>query len=371
MSDYFICPFCLEKHSKKDCVHRCMSNSACRHGVNLQNNNIIPSNSLKVCQNKCDQRFIALCPNSLETGGKVIPTRAMSQSMSIALLGGRNSGKSNYIAVLVNEIKRKMSSVFKCSLMPCDDTTQSRYEDYFYNPIFNKHMALPSTDAGRLDPLLFTLDFNKKTLFGKSIESLLVPLYDTAGENTNSEEALVENVGYIQNAGGIILLLDPFEIDEIASRLEDNNIPKPVNAQKMESILNRIQNVLQRGNNSKIIDIPIAIVLTKLDLLLNYTKLIDSDSVLRKESSHLLNGYFSNREFQAVDNAVRDILRGSTDAQNLFERLEIFKNAAFFAVTSFGCDPTLGDLKKEMKPMRVLDPLLWLLSVKGYIKTGK
>lgn len=371
MADNFLCPFCLKEHKKKDCIYRCTA-ERCLLNVPRDEHNIIPYSSIKVCSKKCDQRFLALCPNQEDGVAKIIPTRAMDQSMSLALLGGRNSGKSNYIAILVNEIKRKMSYIFNCSLMTCDDTTEIRYKSFFYDPIFKDHRPLDSTDAGRQDPLLFTLDFYKKSIFGDSMKSLLLPLYDTAGENMQNETKMVENVNYIQSAGGIILLLDPFEIDEIAEILKINDVKNNVDgATKMEDILNRLQIILQRNDTHKIIETPLAIVLTKLDLLNDSTNLISEDSVLRNESAHLLNGYFSQREFEAVDSAVRDILRGSSDSQNLFMKLKAFKNAAFFAVTSFGCDPNTADLRRSMKPMRVLDPLLWLLSINGYIKTGK
>ena len=367
----FLCPFCLQRHKKSDLIYRCMGR-VCRYDVHKNEFGIVPNKDVGICEKKCDQRIVAICPDPETAGSKIIPNRAMEQSMSIALLGGRNSGKSNYIAILVNEIKRKMSGRFDSSLMPCDDTTEARYKAYFYDPIFKNHRALESTDSGRQDPLLFTMDFYKKKFGGKTaIESLLLPLYDTAGENMASDDKLASNVNYIKSAGGMIILLDPFEIEEIAVRLEDNGIPGRVNATSMEEVLDRVEKILEGNDTGKIIDIPVAIVLTKLDLLNDYTDLVPDDSVLRQESAHLDYGYFSKREQKAVGTAVRDLLIGCDQTNNLFNKLRRFKNAEFFAVSSFGCDPTVGDLKSSMKPLRVLDPLLWLLSINGYIDSGK
>ena len=141
---------------------------------------------------------------------------------------------------------------------------------------------------------------------------------------------------------------------------------------RMEDILNRVQNILQEKKTNKIIETPIAIVLTKMDLVWQFTSLLPEDSILKQPSGHVANGYFSQREFQAVDSAVRRLITSSNDtANNLFKKLEAFRHAAFFAVSSFGCDPSVAELKKQLKPNRVLDPLLWLLAINGYIKTGK
>lgn len=368
----FICPYCLQKHTEADCFYRCTA-STCRFNVPLDEYHRIPIKSLAICQKKCDQRFLAICPDPETQGSKVIPSRAMDQAMSLALLGERNSGKSNYIAVLVNEIKKKMSYTFNCSLMPCDDTTDARYKQFFYDPLFKGFRPLDSTSSGRQDPLLFTMDFYRHGLMGgRRIDSLLLPLYDTAGENMASEEKITKNVNYIKNAGGIILLLDPFEIEEIAEQLRANGIESPRTAVSMEEILNRIQILLQGNDTQKVIETPIAIVLTKLDLLNDYTSLVPPDSILRAESGHLAKECFSQKEFDAVNTAVKELLQSSQDSvSNLFQKLKAFKNAGFFAVSSFGCDPMVGDLRKNLKPQRVLDPILWLLAIKGYIKMGR
>lgn len=366
----FICPFCLKKHNLSTCLYRCDA-ANCPYGAKRDEFGYVKYDSIKkICDKKCSETYKIICPDESTHGSQVIPQRALNQSVSIALLGGRNSGKSNYIAVLVNEIKRKMSGAFNCSLMPCDDSTDTRYQTLFYAPIFKDSMPLASTSAERQQPLLFTLDFYHGRR-ATTIDNLLLPLYDTAGENMESLEKLGTNVNYIKSAGGIILLLDPFEIEEIASQIQAN-VGGQQSVSKMEDILNRVQNILQQKNTKKVIETPIAIVLTKLDLVNDFTSLIPEDSILRQPSAHIGMERFSMREFKAVDSAVRSLIMSSNEtASNLFRKLQGFRNAAFFAVSSFGCDPSVADLKKQMKPQRVLDPLLWLLALNGYIRTGK
>jgi hypothetical protein len=50
--------------------------------------------------------------------------------------------------------------------------------------------------------------------------------------------------------------------------------------------------------------------------------------------------------------------------------LKQFSKHAFFGVSALGENPVGGSqLMGEPQPVRVLDPLLWLLSMKKYIKT--
>ena len=363
----FICPFCFKKHTENDLIYRCTREGSCRFNITFTNTGSIPTNSVKICQKKCDQRIVALCPEE----NKPIPASAMNQSMSIGMLGGRSSGKSNYIAVLINEIRQKMSLPFNCAVMECDDSTRQRYQDYFYKRIFKEHAPVDSTASGKQDPLLYTLTFSQKKMFGSNkISSLFLPLYDTAGENMESEESIAINSKYINNANGLILLLDPFEIDTIAEQLKENGISAGASesAEKMETILTRILSIIKGKSMDKVIDIPIAVVLTKLDLLTDYTNLISPQSVLRMESAHLAKQAYSINEHETINSEVRQLLSSSPSFNNAFQLLKNFKNSSFFAVSSFGCDPNVSDLKKKMRPRRVLDPLLWLLSLNGLIK---
>ena len=78
MSDSFLCPFCLKEHKKKDCIYRCTAEN-CLLGVKRGEYNTIPYSSLKTCSNKCDQRFLALCPNQEDGVAKGIEAFLLSE----------------------------------------------------------------------------------------------------------------------------------------------------------------------------------------------------------------------------------------------------------------------------------------------------
>lgn len=69
-----------------------------------------------------------------------------------------------------------------------------------------------------------------------------------------------------------------------------------------------------------------------------------------------------------MDAEIRAWLEKS-DNRDLVDAVDAtFANAHFFGVSSFGAAPDNGRLPDEIKPHRVLDPILWLLHQSGYLK---
>ena len=56
-----------------------------------------------------------------------------------ALIGAKATGKSNYIGVLINEIKKKMVGPFNCIFnLNVSEESKYFYEQYYYKPIQRK-----------------------------------------------------------------------------------------------------------------------------------------------------------------------------------------------------------------------------------------
>jgi len=68
---------------------------------------------------------------------------------------------------------------------------------------------------------------------------------------------------------------------------------------------------------------------------------------------------------------MQDLIDNWLDAE-LIGYIKQFKQHSFFGVSSLGGNPNGTKIdSKGIRPRRVLDPLLWLLSEYGYIKTLK
>ena len=375
----FICPYCYEKHKITDCIYRCAYNSSgalknsdgstkqCKFDFQKNTDGTIPTKYIAKCS-KCDNaKLIRFCPIKSQKGKMLeIPERACGNTFSIALIGAKQSGKSNYIAVLVNEIKKKMSRNMDCSLIFCNQQTNDSYLSTYYKPLYENATTVKGTDANDdAPPLIYSIDFYKAN---KIHDSVTLSLYDTAGENLEDENSMMCNNQYISNASGIILLLDPLQLPSIRSKLA-GRVDLPDQNSDTTDILRRVINLIKDQKKIKgIIDIPIALAFTKMDVLAKYDALPD-ESCLRSQSGHIAKGGFVRSDFEETNKEIMALLENFM-VDEVEQLLKQFSKYSFFGVSSLGENPAGGvKLSGEPNPIRVLDPLLWLLSIKKYIKT--
>lgn len=379
-SKTFTCPFCYGQHQDKDCIYRCTyrkgkTSGGCVKGFVKNPDETIPQKYISTCMKCKDAALIRYCPSGkTDAYGNhyIIPERAINgNSFPIALVGAKQSGKSNYIAVLIDAIKSKLSRSINCSLQFCDQQTNDNYKRMYYDPLFNNRTAVNATDANvEFPPLLYSINFfdPKKP---KIKDSVTLSLYDTAGENFDNEDTVYAYNDYIANAKGIIILLDPLQVDSIREKLE-GKVNLPDKNSDSDEILTRIISAIRSKKKLKenaIIDVPIALTFTKMDVLIQYSELLGLPEFLLHDSSYLDKGAFLLDDFESTDQAIRDLIDTYLSG-NLAVQLRNFSKVGFFGVSSFGENPSDGiNLSQRPRPFRVLDPLFWLLSLEKYIKT--
>ena len=357
----FTCPYCYGTHTIKTCDMKCSYNvpgksDTCYGTVVKDNNKYIPDKNKESCM-KCTQaRKMIFCP----VHGNEIPLKCTQiDGVPIALIGAKASGKSNYIAVLVREIRGKMCAAFSCSLdTTSNQETEDTYRRYYEGPL-SKNEVVDATDKNRsVPPLIYPLTFNK------SKKSVLLTFYDTAGENFNSNDSMDRMNQYIPNSKGIILLLDPLQVPDIRKKLA-GKMTLPAQNAEATTILNRVVNVIRNiknmGPNQKI-DIPIALAFTKIDALEQFG-IINPNDCLARESDHLSRGMYVKMEHDSTQFEMETIL-GQYVGTEMLAMLDNFKNWSIFGLSSLGSIPSdQGKIVAgDIKPRRVLDPLLWILA---------
>ena len=316
---------------------------------------------------KCqDARKRLYCPTAPD---REIPTGFLTnQSLPIALLGAKASGKSNYIAVLINEIRKKMTSRFNCTLdINCSEESKRHYDNNYYDPLFHQARVVEASDKGVIPPLIFPLRFMDNR--NRITKVAALTFYDTAGENFDSDDDILVFNRYIPNSKGIILLLDPLQVPAIRKRLE-GKMPLPAQNTDAVEILSRvIENIRAIKNIKGNINIPIALVFTKMDALETHG-LLPEGSCLSYESDHLKFGAFSKSDFENTKIEMETLLENWVDDE-IQQMLKQFSKYAIFGVTSLGAIPLNNRISSTINPRRVLDPLLWVLSENKYIKVIK
>ncbi len=382
-----VCPYCFEPYRLKDTPFRCASPPArCapeRDEVRAKAwedsapmGRVLPADGkfheeirCTVCSQLSRKRLCPVCHMELpHTTGKF-------RHLIFALIGAKEAGKSHYLAVLIEQIRKTVGPSTGMLLEPLDDYTIRRYRNDFYDPIYRRGTVIRGTVSGLADrkvqmPLVYTLTFTGKDLLGRRCIKGLVTLvfFDTAGEDLDDQDTMSTVNKYIYRSDGIILLLDPLQLERVRDRL-DGSVPLPSRNTETADIITRTTRLIQQGRSLQadaMIPTPIAVAFSKFDAV---EPLIDPQMQLNAESNH--QGGYDLADFNAINAEMQALLAewdGSVVQQQVERRYQRF---GFFGLTSLGCNPH-GDQKvPRVLPRRVEDPFLWLLHCHGLIQAAR
>lgn len=369
----YTCPCCFTTQSLDKCNYKCTNvrtSPACSRA--MANEPFRPEVTGKVALcDVCKQPLtVKVCPNC---GFELPLSIGTSKDYPIAIIGAKNAGKSNYVAVLINQLKNAVGYAFNCSLYTTGgEQTTNRYNKDFYAPLYLNKRAVELTDYGEVTPLIYSLLFIKERgLFSKGSRvdrAASLTFFDTAGENLTSEEKVSTFNRYIGHSSGIILLLDPLQLPEVRAELE-GKIDLPAETTDVNAILTRSIAVIRKERGitdlTKKIDIPIAVAFTKIDAV---DSLMDPSSCLKSDSTHTRNGYFDKNDFSNTDAEMRSLVQ-KWAGYELEQTLQAqFTTYAFFGLSALGSNPDTNGKIPKFRPFRVADPFLWLLWKNGLIQ---
>ena len=103
MAGKFLCPRCFELQSIESVEYICTNTSAtsrCQHAIDRMPQR--PANAKKPVCGECGQPLVTkVCP---KCGGELPLNIGTAKSYPIAIIGAKETGKSNYVAVLINQL---------------------------------------------------------------------------------------------------------------------------------------------------------------------------------------------------------------------------------------------------------------------------
>lgn len=372
-----VCPFCFDPFRLKNTPFRCSSPpSQCapatdrvyeeKWKVRAPLGKVLESTGTLTGKQRCSDckqvTLKRLCPNC---HSDLPRTMGKYENLIISVIGAKAAGKSHYIAMLVSQILNHVGPNMNLLLEPLSDHTIRRYREDFHDPIFKRKHALEATRSALTDtnvkfPLVYSLARSGKGFLGRSRIRKVVTLafFDTAGEDLNDQDVMSTVNKYIYWSDGIILLLDPLQLDTVRDRLQAT-CPLPAQNTEADEIVQRTINLILAGRKlpqGAIIDIPLAVAFSKFDAVL---PLVDQQFQLRAQADH--SGDFDMADFNAI-NAEMQALVSQWNGQPLIHQVtKRFKKYAFFGLTSLGCSPNADNTIPRVMPRRVEDPFLWLL----------
>lgn len=305
---------------------------------------------------RCGAPARPVCPNCHSD----LPQRfAEAPSRSMALIGTKASGKSNFIAVALHELEHRVGPRFDGSLMLLDDASRTRVDKELMPRLYGEGLVVEASASARTDsrirePLVARLTLGPA---GRASQSNLV-FFDSAGEDLESLDVLEREARYITQSDGLILLVDPLQIpavrDELAGSVELP--PQPFDAYTM---LGRVAALLREARaipSGKPIDVPLALAVSKFDAV---RPLLPEGHPVFSLPSH--DGSFDPQVARSVSAAVRSDLAGWLGERlDAFVRQE-FAEVSYFGLSALGESPVGSRLPNGVAPHRVEDPILWML----------
>lgn len=298
-------------------------------------------------------------------------------SRIIALVGAKASGKSTYVSVLLNELRNRVGRAYDASLAAMGGETQRRDREMAED--LYERLRLPDATRpaamGFNDPLLYRLSLPRRGRLGDGSRHTALVFFDAAGEDLKSAEAMDRYTHYLGAADGIILLVDPLQIGSVRDRTTSADSP-PLPAvetppQQIAADLAAQLRAHGRGGSRGRVTTPIAVAITKTDML---RPMLGPHSPLLRNGSHP-GGTLDEEERLTVHEELRSLLDG-WDSGVLSRQLERdFAELSFFGLSALGSPPPAhapADAPKSgPQPMRVEDPLMWLLARRGLIPVRK
>ncbi|WP_243186945.1 GTPase domain-containing protein [Clostridium muellerianum] len=226
-------------------------------------------------------------------------------SACIAIIGGEDSGKTSFIHSVIHDF---FSCISKENKRKVEFLNSSEEES------FNSMVQCTNNENSNLEALkehknLYNVFMNSETNSSKKI----LYIYDNKGENFNSISGIMRQK-YYKYVDGVIFMIDPLCIDKViecdlVKNEAENYIKKDIN---IDDLLDRFIIGMKKLCGIKadeIINIPIAVVINKMDLInyngtaVDFLKLVREEKFIRKVQYNFLSSeFFFTNNLNSISN---------------------------------------------------------------------
>ena len=388
-----VCPFCYTRINPSQLWYQCLGrgNGSCKRAVDPQRERLTNSRvetypsfpwregmtrnaPCPACGGRPNLRACPACHTAL-------PVHFDESEVAIfGLVGSRGSGKTVLMTVLVKELRDEIGKRFQASISLATENPDglAGEDDYGTNredALYQQHTLPHPTAAvgeGRdhsASLLLRWWQEGRGILGQRTTRSTMLAFVDSAGEQASSLTAAF-TLEYLEACYGLIVMLDPFALPGARANL--SLPPKAINVDDRrplkvaETITEKLRVELGLKMRQKI-PIPAAVVFTKMDA---FFPLLDRSSPLMSKAPR--SNAYDDEDGQRVHEQVRSLLHrwGGQDIDALISGH--YRDYRYFGVSALGAEPDYPRYEVDpggVRPHRVEDPVLWLLSKKGIVRT--
>jgi hypothetical protein len=303
-----------------------------------------------------------------------IPKTALeTPNLPFSIVGVSNSGKTNYITIMLHELAK--ASELQLALAAENPDTRNHQKNN-ESLIYDKHTIAESTVRGEPLPQIWSVK-NLQKKRGSTVPTYTFTIFDGAGEDHANMEPSATVCRYISVSRAIILVIDPLTLSSIRQggvvdpKVLRNSLAGSQGATKdATAILNSLAEYIKtmRGIGAKrLINIPVAVVLTKFDTILSH-KSFAQNALIKHPSLAIRDGKVSLEEIRQVHYEIEHWLKEIREEAFIMALSSHFKEFSFFGVSSYGSPPKdEHTLASDIHPHRVLDPILWFFKKARFI----
>jgi ABC-type dipeptide/oligopeptide/nickel transport system ATPase component len=390
-----VCPFCFQQIDPSHLAYQCIGrgNVECKKEIDENRRQLTKSTletyptfpapegktsgpaSCPTCGGKTNRRACPKCHTSLPSDF------GDSKTPMIGLVGAKGSGKTVLMTVLVKQMRDAIGKRYDADIRLATDNPDGHQglSDYQANretPLFKGRKLPPPTSqlgtAARQQAAPLMLRWRQemaRPFGGTSIRSTMLSFVDTAGEDLNDQETTF-TLRYLSVCDALVVVLDPFALPGARARLNlpedainvDDDVPLDVVANITEML--RTEHNIKKKRK---ITIPVAVVFTKIDAF--YPTLDRNNAIMATAPAVPA---YDNADGQAVHEHMLALLH-EWNAQDIDTHMRLnYTDYRYFGVSALGAEPDYEEgtvAAGGVQPHRVEDPLLWLLSKAGTVRS--
>ena len=300
--------------------------------------------------NVTSRRICPHCHNDLRQDAGFAP------AIIFAITGTTRAGKSVFFTCLIHHLRSVLPRQFSCHCTSVDSNTGRMFKHGLASPLLENGILPISALLKECPdmPLVFSFSIRKN----EPCEVYIV-FFDPAGDSGCMD---IHNQ-LMKSAKGVMLLVDPLSIPVFGKNLAEKNDPDFDPLFFTEPVDDMGVMLLEHA-----VDVPVAVVLTKTDLLKAVTGEGHFDHLSAVFENFMHSGYFDVSEFEEIDAEIHDFL--SDVCPNFFNALKkrFDGNLGFFGVSALGEKPVAGHVN-NINPVRVAEPFMWLLNNLGLLSS--
>ena len=298
--------------------------------------------------NVATRRICPHCHNDIKQDAGFVP------AVIFAITGTTRAGKSVFFTCLIHHLRNVLPRHFSCHCTSIDSHTGRTFKHGLAMPLLENGILPVSALLKQCPdmPLVFTFSIG-----GDESRDVNVVFFDPAGDSSYMD---IYNQ-LMKAAKGVMLLVDPLSIPDFGKSLAEKSDPDFDPLFFTEPVDDMGIMLLEH-----VMDVPVAVVLTKTDLLKSVSGGGHFDRRSAVFENYMHDGYFDVSEYEEIDAEIHDFL--AEVCPNFFNALKkrFGDNLSFFGVSALGGKPVAGHVS-NVSPVRITEPFLWLLYSLGFI----